>query len=146
MNYVYAIAGLALSVFVANGLFKAGKFKATASKETLLGAGFGWVANIPFGTVRLIAWLEILGAIGAVLAPVAAYVTGLVSADFASTAEAFKWVGVAAAAGLALTMLVAFIMHAVRGETKYTAKMTVPLFLVATAAAVLQAVVTLPLF
>ena len=146
MNYVYAIAGLALSVFVANGLFKAGKFKATASKETLLGAGFGWVANIPFGTVRLIAWLEILGAIGAVLAPVAAYATGLVSADFASTAEAFKWVGVAAAAGLALTMLVAFIMHVARGEAKYTWKANLSMFAFSVIAAVLQSLVVLPLF
>ncbi|MEY4993605.1 MAG: hypothetical protein RIS82_727 [Actinomycetota bacterium] len=138
MNIVYAIAALALSGFVAFSFYKAGKFKATASKETLLGAGFGWVANIPFGLVRLIAWVELLGAVGVVLAPLAAYFV-----------PGFAWaqiLGVLAAAGLALTMLVAHIMHTVRGENKYTWKMTTSLFLFSALAAVLQALVTLPVF
>ena len=97
----------------------------------------GWVAKVPFGLVRLIAWLEILGAIGVVLAPIGAYVTGLVWA---------QWVGVAAGAGLALTMVVAFIMHVARGEAKYTWKMNLGLFAAAAIATVLQALVVLPLF
>ena len=137
MNIVLAIAALAVSVFTAFGFYKAGSFKAKANKETLLGAGFGWVAKIPFGLVKLIAWLEILGAIGVVVAPIGAYVTG------------FAWsqaVGIAAGAGLALTMVVAFIVHVARGEAKYTWKNNLGLFAAATVAAVLQALVNLPLF
>ena len=137
MNIIIAIAAILVSAFTAFGFFKAGSFKSKASKETLLGAGMGWVEKIPFGLVRLIAWLEILGAIGVVLAPIGAYVTGLVWA---------QWVGVAAGAGLALTMVVAFIMHAARGEAKYTWKMNLGLFAAAAIATVLQALVVLPLF
>lgn len=136
MNIVLAIAALAVSAFLAFSFWKAGSFKAKASKETLLSAGFGWVEKLPLGTVRLIAWLELLGAIGVVLAPVGFYLTG------------FAWsqvVGVAAAAGLALTMAVAFIMHAARGEAKYTWKMNIQLLVVAIVAAVLQSLVQYPL-
>jgi riboflavin transporter FmnP len=92
---------------------------------------------VPFGLVKLIAWLEILGAIGVVLAPIGAYLTGF---------EWSKFVGVAAGAGLSLTMVVAFIMHVARGEAKYTWKMNLGLFASALAATVLQALVVLPLF
>jgi hypothetical protein len=134
---VLAIAALAVSIFAARGFYKAGSFKAKANKETLLGAGMGWVAKVPFGLVKLIAWLEILGAIGVVLAPIGAYLTGF---------EWSKFVGVAAGAGLSLTMVVAFIMHVARGEAKYTWKMNLGLFASALAATVLQALVVLPLF
>ena len=137
MNIVLAIAALAVSIYAARGFYKAGSFKAKANKETLLAAGFGWVAKIPFGLVKLIAWLEILGAIGVVVAPIGAYVTG-----FAWS----QWIGVAAGAGLALTMIVAFIMHVVRGEAKYTWKNNLGLFAAAAVATVLQALVVLPLF
>jgi hypothetical protein len=43
-------------------------------------------------------------------------------------------------------MLVAFIMHVVRGEAKYTWKVNTQMFLVAVVATVLQALVTLPIF
>lgn len=135
MNIVLAIAALAVSIFAARGFYKAGLFKAKADKETLLGAGFGWVAKVPFGLVKLIAWLEILGAIGVVLAPLGAYLTG-----FAWS----QWIGVAAGAGLALTMVVAFIMHVARGEAKYTWKMNLGLFASAAVATALQALVILP--
>lgn len=138
MNYVWAIAALAVSVFVANGFFKAGKFKATSSRETLLGAGFGWIEKIPFGVVRLIAWLEIIGAAGIVVAPLAAWIL-----------PGFEWAqiwGILAAAGLALTMVGAIIVHAARNESKYTFKMNASLLLAAVVAGVLQALVVLPLF
>jgi hypothetical protein len=137
MNIVLAIAALAVSIYTARGFFKAGSFKSKASKETLLGAGMGWVEKTPMGVVRLIAWLEILGAIGVVIAPIGAYLTGFVWS---------QWVGIAAGAGLALTMVVAFLMHAVRGEAKYTWKMNLGLFAGASLATVLQALVVLPLF
>lgn len=137
MNIALAVIALAVSVFAVRGFWKAGKFKSKASKEVLLGAGMGWVKNAPLGLIRLIAWLEILGAIGAVVAPIGAYLTGMVWSQY---------VGVAAASGLALTMLVAFIMHVVRKEAKYTWKANGTMFLLAVAAAVLQAIVPLPLF
>lgn len=137
MNIFFAIAALAVSVFSARGFYKAGSFKSKATKETLLGAGMGWIEKIPFGLVRVIAWLEILGAIGVVVAPAGAYVTGFVWA---------QWVGIAAGSGLALTMVVAFIMHLVRGEAKYTWKANGSMFLTAVLATFLQALVVLPLF
>jgi hypothetical protein len=111
------IAGFAVSAFTAFAFFKAGKFKATSSKETLLQAGFGWIEKIPFGVVRLIAWLEILGAIGVVVAPIG-YLLGYAWAI---------WFAIAAAVGLALTMVGAIWVHAARGETKYTLKMNLNL-------------------
>lgn len=137
MNIFLAIAALAVSVFAAFGFFKAGSFKSKATKEILLGAGMGWVEKTPMGVVRLIAWLEILGAIGVVIAPIGAYLTGFTWS---------QWIGVAAGAGLALTMVVAFLMHAVRGEAKYTWKANLGLFAAAAVATVLQSLVVLPLF
>lgn len=137
MNYFFAVAAIAVSVFAAFGFWKAGTFKAKATREVLLGAGMGWVEKTPMPVVKLISWLEIIGAIGVVLAPLGAYLTGWQWSQF---------VGIAAAAGLALTMVVAFTMHAVRGEAKYTWKANGSLFLASVAAAVLQGLVTLPLF
>ncbi|BDP99678.1 DoxX family protein [Aquiluna sp. KACHI24] len=117
MDIFIIIAGFAVSAFTAFAFFKAGKFKATSSKETLLKAGFGWIEKIPFGVVRLIAWLEILGAIGVVVAPIG-YLLGYAWAI---------WFAIAAAVGLALTMVGAIWVHAARGETKYTLKMNLNL-------------------
>jgi Co/Zn/Cd efflux system component len=136
MNIVIAIAAVLVSAFNARGFYKAGSFKSKANKEALLGAGMGWIEKTPMGVVRLIAWLEILGAIGSVVAPIGAYLTGFTWS---------QWVGVAAAAGLALTMLVAFIMHLVRGEAKYTWKANLSMFAFSVIAAVLQSLVVLPL-
>jgi hypothetical protein len=143
MNYVLAILALAVSAYTAFGFFKAGKFKATASRETLLGAGFGWVEKVPFGVVRLIAWLELAGAAGIVLAPLVAYlVPSLVGVGI---------LGLLAADGLALTMIVAAFVHIARGEFKYTWKMNLGLFAAAVVSFTLQfvalaAVTTQPLF
>ena len=138
MNIIIAIAALAVSVFSALGFWKAGKFKAGASKEVLLGAGMGWVKNLPMAVVRLVAWLEILGAVGVVVAPLTAYIL-----------PGFEWaqfVGILAGGGLALTMLVAFIMHLARGEAKYSWKINTQMFVAAVVATALQALVTLPIF
>jgi DoxX-like family len=135
---IVAILALAVSAFVAFGFFKAGKFKAFSPREALLAAGFGWVEKLPFGVVRLIAWLELLGAVGIVAAPVAAYFI-----------PGFAWaqvLGVLAADGLALTMLVASIMHIARGEFKYTWKSNLGLLVASLVAIALQTSVTLPLF
>ena len=137
VQIIGAVAAWAVTVPLALGFFKAGKFKATASRDTLIGAGFGWVTKVPFGLVRLIAWLELVGVAGIVLAPIASELLGLSWAQ--------PW-AVAAAAGLALTMVVAFIMHGVRGELKYTAKGNLSLFAMAAVVAVLLAFFGAPLF
>ncbi len=136
LNLALAIAGLVAGVFLAKTFFKAGNFKRTGDKAAFAAAQFGWAEKTPMPVIRIIAWLEILGAIGVVVAPLAALIPG------------FQWAqgfGVAAAAGLALTMLVAAIMHGVRGELKYTAKANFSLLAIAIVAAVLNALVQLPI-
>jgi len=137
LRIIGLIVAWALSIFAALGFFKAGKFKLTAAKETLLAAGFGWVKNLPIGVVRLVALLELLGAAGIILAPIAS--------EFLGLAWAQVW-GVAAASGLALTMLVAAAMHIIRGEFKYTYKANLGLFFASLVAAVLLAAFGAPLF
>jgi 4-hydroxybenzoate polyprenyltransferase len=129
MNILVIVLAAAASLYTAFAFYKAGKFKAFSTKETLLSAGFGWVETTPFWTVRLIAWLELLGAAGLVIAPIA-YFLGLTWAI---------WFAVAAALGLALTMVGAIILHAKRGEGKYTFKMNMKLLVVSLLAAGLWA-------
>jgi len=129
MNILIIVLAAVASLFTAFAFFKAGKFKAFSTKDTLLGAGFGWVETTPFAVVRLIAWLELLGAAGLVIAPIG-YFLGFTWAI---------WFAVAAAAGLALTMVGAIILHAKRGEAKYTLKMNLQLLVVSLLAAVLWA-------
>ena len=138
MFYVLAIAACALTVFVARVFFNAGKFKLTASIETLVGAGMTWTKQIPKALVRLIALLEVVGAIGLVVAQ-AGYEVGVIA-----NIPAFffaQYFAVAAAAGLALTMAVALVMHVVRKEIKYTWKINVAVTLASTALAVVLAFV-----
>ena len=119
MHIVLQIIGWALVVPLVLGLGKAGLFKLTASIEVLAGAGLVWVKEIPTFLVRLIALLELAGVAGIILAPAAS--------QFLGFAWAAIW-GVLAAAGLSLTMIVAAVMHIVRGEFKYTWKANLSLF------------------
>lgn len=140
MKIFLAILALAVSAFVAFGFFKAGRFKAFSPREALLAAGFGWVEKLPFGVVRLIAWLELLGAVGIVAAPLVGwFVPGLAAVSI---------LGILAADGLALTMVVAAIMHIARGEFKYTWKANLSLLAAAVIASALQlgVVSQLPVF
>ena len=119
MHIVLQIIGWALVVPLVLGLGKAGLWKLTSPIESLAAAGLAWTKEIPAGLVRLIALLELAGIAGIILAPAADQFLG------------FKWAaiwGVLAAAGLALTMAVAAVMHIVRGEFKYTWKANVSLF------------------
>lgn len=136
LNLVIAVVGIALGIFVALTFWKAGNFKLKGTKEQFAAAQFGWAEKTPMCVIRVIGLLEVLGAVGAGVAPIAALVPGF---------EWAKWIGVAAAAGLALTMVGAMIVHQSRGESKYTFKMNVMLFIPALAAAVLDALVVLPL-
>ena len=119
MHIVLQLVGWALVVPLFLGLGKAGLWKLTTPIEALAAAGLAWTKEIPAFLVRLIALLEILGVAGIILAPAADQFLG------------FQWAaiwGVLAAAGLALTMVVAAVMHIVRGEFKYTWKNNVSLF------------------
>jgi hypothetical protein len=133
MHIVLQIIGWALAVPLVLGLGKAGLWKLTSPIDALAEAGLAWVKEIPTFLVRLVALLEILGVAGIILAPAASQFLG------------FTWAaiwGVLAAAGLALTMLVAAIMHIARGEFKYTWKNNVSLF--AFSAALTAVLIALP--
>jgi hypothetical protein len=120
LDILIIIAAYAVSAFTAYSFFKAAKFKATASKEVMLQAGFGWLEKLPVSVARVIAYLELLGAAGLLLAPIG-YLLGY---------EWAIWFAVAAGAGLALTMVGAIWLHAVRKESQYTLKMNLQLLAV----------------
>ena len=135
LSIVALVVAWALTVFLSVGYYKAGTFKLTAPISKLLEAGFGWVAKIPAGLVRVIALLELAGVVG-IVGGAAVYE---ISGGAAVWAQA---IAIAAAVGLSLTMLVAIIMHQVRGETKYTIKMTSVLLLASVVLAVALGFVT----
>lgn len=136
ISLVVAIAGIAFGVWAALTFWKAGNFKLRGTKEAFAAAGFGWAEKTPIGVIRLIGLAEVLGAIGVVLAPAAALIPGL---------EFSQYLGVAAALGLALTMVGAMVVHQSRGESKYTFKMNFKLLAISLVAAILDALVVLPL-
>ena len=120
MDLLVIVFGFAISAFTAFSFYKAGSFKLKSSKETMLAAGFGWLEKLPVSVAKTIGLLEILGAAGLILAPIG-YLVGL---------EWAIWFAVAAGIGLALTMVGAIIVHAQRGEAKFTLKMNLQLLLV----------------
>lgn len=120
----YDIAAWVFSIPVVLVFWKAGTFKLTAPIDTIAAAGIGWVKDTPKFLVRLVAFLEVLGVIGLVLAHAAYYV--------------YPWTliwAVAAALCLALTMLAAALLHIVRKEIKYTWKINFGIAASAAAAA-----------
>jgi hypothetical protein len=130
----FAIASLvvawALTAFLSVAYFKAGMFKLTAPISKLLEAGFGWVEKIPAALVRVIALLELAGVVGIVAGAAVYEISGGEGTVWA------QFIAIAAAIGLSLTMVVAMIMHQVRGEAKYTFKMTSILLVASVALAV----------
>ena len=122
MNIAFIVVGWVLTVFLVMAYLKAARFKLTASIQTLVDAGLAWAAVAGKPLVRTIGSLELLGAIGIVLAPAAS--------EFLGLSWAQPW-GVAAAGGLTLVMVVGIIMHIARGEIKYTWKVNLALLLAA---------------
>ncbi len=133
MDLLVMVIGFAFSAFTAFSFYKASSFKLKSSKETMLAAGFGWLEKLDVSVAKAIGGLELLGAAGLILAPIA-YLLGLGWAI---------WLAVAAGIGLALTMVGAILVHAKRGETKYTIKMTLGLLLVSLASSVSWALLTI---
>ena len=121
MDLLVIVLGFAISAFTAFSFYKAGSFKLKSSKETMLAAGFGWLEKLPVSVAKTIGLLEVLGAAGLILAPIG-YLVGF---------EWAIWFAVGAGVGLVLTMVGAIIVHAQRGETKFTLKMNLQLLLVA---------------
>ena len=74
--------------------------------------------------VRSVGVLELLGGVGVVAGPLAGFALGWTWATV---------LGLAAAAGLALTMATAAILHIARGEFKYTWKMNLGILALAIA-------------
>jgi hypothetical protein len=136
LSIIFTLVGLAASLLVVKTYWKAGNFKLKGDKPAFAAAQFGWAEKTPLGAIRVLGALEVLGAVGIIVAPIAAIATGQI------------WIqalGIIAAAGLALVMVAAMILHQSRGESKYTFKMTFKLFWPAVVAAVAYALVSLPL-
>jgi hypothetical protein len=98
MEIAYWITAALLAMFY---LYAGGK-KVAQSRERLLPM-MGWVDRVPMPLVRTIGTLEILGAIGLILAPL----TGIA-----------PWLAVAAAVGLALIQVGGIAVHLSRGEAR----------------------------
>ncbi len=116
--YISLVTSLALAFVFGN----AGFTKLTKSVDDLVAAGMSFTKDIPLWAVRLVALLELAGAQGVLTGPAAGYFLGW---GWAGT------LGLLAAIGLALVMLVGAIMHIVRGEFKYTWKINVAILAVA---------------
>jgi hypothetical protein len=137
MNIALVAISWLLTIFLTLVYTKAGSFKLKGNMEQFAEAGFGWAKPVGLTGVRIIGFLELLGAYGLIAASVAfQFVPGFAWA---------QWFAVAAAAGLTLVMLVAIIMHIARGEFKYTYKMNLPLFFAALIPTIALSLVTLPL-
>jgi hypothetical protein len=85
------VAGLVALVFLA-----AGGMKLIRPKDKLASGGMGWVERIPGGLVKVLALLEVLGAIGVILPALVGIAPILVPV---------------AAAGLAVVMVGAMVVH-----------------------------------
>jgi uncharacterized membrane protein YphA (DoxX/SURF4 family) len=107
---LWIAAGLLAAAFLAAGLMKA-----TQPKEKLA-ANMAWVEDFSAGQVRAIGAVEVLGAIGLILPAVTMIAPVLVPL---------------AATGLAITMVLAFVMHARRGEAKSSLPANLILFALA---------------
>ncbi len=91
-----------VAVLLAGVFLMAGAMKATRPKEKLA-PSLPWVEDFSAGTVRFIGVVEVLGAIGLIL-PAALGIVPILTP--------------LAAAGLAITMVLAAIVHVRRGETR----------------------------
>ncbi|CAH0231891.1 hypothetical protein SRABI76_02774 [Microbacterium oxydans] len=110
----WIVAGiLALAYLAAGGL------KVVRPPRKLAESGLTWAPDFPTWTVKTIGLLEVLGAIGLILAPLTGIATVLAPL---------------AALGLALVQIGAIITHIARGEVK-TLVVNVVLLLLAVAAA-----------
>ena len=102
MNIVLWIAASVLAlVFFASGLSKI-----VQPREKIIASGFAWAEDFSPTHVKLIGLVEVLGAVGLVLPPALGIVEVL---------------SPLAAAGLALVMVVAAVVHIRRDELKFLA-------------------------
>jgi len=90
-----------VNALLALAMLAAGAMKLARTKEALVAGGMGWAEQFSTGSVKAIAALEVLGAIGLIL-PLA---TGIAPA-----------LAPLAAVGLAIIMIGATVVHARRSE------------------------------
>ncbi|WP_048552824.1 DoxX family protein [Nostocoides japonicum] len=95
------IALWVVAALLAVAFLMAGSMKVSRSKEKLA-SSMGWVEDFSAGTVKFIGVMEILGAVGLILPAATGIATVLTPL---------------AATGLAVTMVLAAIVHVRRGET-----------------------------
>ena len=107
---LWVAAGLLAAAFLAAGLMKVSQ-----PKDAML-ARLPWVEDFSSAQVKGIGVIEVLGAIGVILPGVTTIAPILVPS---------------AATGLAITMVLAFVMHARRGEAKASFAPNVVLFALA---------------
>ena len=112
---LWVIAGLLAAAFAAAGLMKLAQPKAKLAES-----GMAWTEDFSEGQVKGIGAVEVLGAIALIL-PAALDIAPVLSA--------------LAAAGLVITMLIATVVHARRGE-----KSSMPITLVLAALAAFVAI------
>ncbi len=97
MNVVlWVIAGLLAAVFLASGLMKLAR-----PREKLAASGQAWTEDVPAGMIKAIGALEVLAAVGLILPAALNIAPVLVPL---------------AAAGLAVVMIGAMVIHARRRE------------------------------
>jgi len=108
---LWIVAALLAAAFAA-----AGAMKLSQSREKLVSSGMGWAEDFSPGTIKAIAALEVLAAVGLILPAVLDVATVLVPL---------------AALGLVLLMVGAAVTHARRGETPMIAINAVLLVLAA---------------
>jgi len=121
MEITLIASALVVAGFSAFAFIRAGIHKINTSDQKLIEAGWGWVKDFPKGTTTFIGISEILGGFGVVLAPLAVTVFN------------FDWalpIGILAAIGLVIVMVLANIVHIRRKEFKYTWKGGVSMLLV----------------
>ncbi|MCD0449825.1 DoxX family protein [Actinocorallia sp. API 0066] len=95
---LWIVAGILAALFAAAGLMKA-----VQPKEKLAASGLAWVEDWPAWSVTAIGVVEVLGAVGLILPALVDVATILVPL---------------AAAGLAVTMVGALVIHVRRKETQ----------------------------
>lgn len=115
MNIVlWVLQGLLAVLFLMAGVMKLSQSKDGIKEKG--GERMAWVDSVPASAIKLIGLLEVLAAIGLVLP----MLTGIL-----------PWLTPLAAAGLALTMVGAIVLHISRGDGAPAILMNVVLLLVA---------------
>jgi hypothetical protein len=106
------VFALTFSAVLAVGIGRAGWLKTFTPIVQLAGSGLVWVTDIPRWSVRAIGVAELVAAAVVFSAPIVRL--------FFGDSLVWKTAGIAAALGIALLMIAAYLFHTIRGEVKHT--------------------------